>query len=101
MKKITYIFLIYILINAAVPCFIYAQCCDESDEVQIVLVSAGSEECNDCSPLFNCNDCIKHFLTNKLNLAPVQHSPEKYYPIIFVQNICFYTPGIWQPPKIQ
>lgn len=101
MKKITYIFLFYILLNAAVPCFIYAQCCDESDEVQIILVSTGTEECDGCSPLFNCNDCIKHFLTNKTSITPVHHSHDKYYPIIIEQNICFYTPGIWQPPKVQ
>lgn len=100
MKKTIYIFLFYLVLNASVPCFLYSPCCDEKPDVSVIaLTDECSDECDSCSPFFNCSDCVSKFLTEK-NVSPAVFIESGEYNLHMTQeNTSLKTSGIFQPPK--
>lgn len=102
MNKFSYIFVIYLLFSTTIPCYVYSNCCEETiNSYNIAFESSHPEgECGNCSPMFQCNDCIASFITSSFkvelklkSISAVSHQP-------FIKNIPIEPNGIWQPPKI-
>lgn len=102
MKRIICIFLYYLIINTAVPCFLYSYCCNDEQPSGIVLMTEEySDDCDSCSPFFNCSHCISSKYLNEKNITASAQSESGRCIIISSQNnpSC-KTAGIFQPPRI-
>lgn len=101
MKKFSYIFLVYIIINTLIPCYVYADCCDDSAVSGISFFSDShtEDECDGCSPMFQCVDCIASFITSS-NTPLIQLEQVNTIIIHKISHqISTELNSVWQPPK--
>ncbi len=101
MKIFSNIFLLYIIINTLIPCYVYADCCDDSAVTGIIVFSEShqEDECDGCSPMFQCNDCITSFITSSTNPLIYFAQTNSITVQKITQRLNAELNSVWQPPK--
>lgn len=72
------------------PCHLYSDCCVEKSATEITTLIAEEEFCDECSPFFNCSDCMKHFVDEKIKLIPAEQYRDEYFQEKASNNIYVY-----------
>lgn len=101
MKKFSHIFIIYLLASTTIPCYLYSDCCEETlTGFNITYeIPHQDDECGNCSPMFQCNDCITSFITSSTNTLIYFEQTHSITVQKISQRFNAELNSVWQPPK--
>ena len=100
MRFFAIILSVIVLVLAVVPCCSYDNC---GDELETERAQGSDDEGSEmpCSPFVSCTSCSGICITPQIKLS--------FVPVATLENsfisynqffISFYSPKIWQPPKL-
>ncbi|MCX6317863.1 MAG: hypothetical protein NTW29_11270 [Bacteroidetes bacterium] len=100
MRIIGFIWAIYILLLAAIPCCAFDDCPDDKP-LSAASHEQGDNDCGNCSPFFNCEGCATataevELLSFDIPRIPVSAVHTGYIPQT-TQSVHF---DFWQPPRL-
>src|SRR5690606_3179302 len=98
--KLGYIFAVYILVLAAIPCCAFDSCPEDKLEAATDH-SAGDEDCGSCSPFFSCEGCAVAsvpFQASVWSLHPVENIPQHAEFLVTSLPSTYFD--FWQPPRL-
>ncbi|MDR3715992.1 MAG: hypothetical protein P4L51_24565 [Puia sp.] len=108
MKRLLYLFSLYILLLSGVPCSPDDECCrEEINATALARQNSGHpDKTTDhksglpCSPLFPCGACSGIVIPDQI-VQTVQPLPSiaKQVSLYTQRPLLTFTPAIWQPPK--
>ncbi len=107
MKRLLYLFPLYILLLSGIPCKASDGCCAE--EVDATAAQTAAQHKNDfpdekpalpCSPFFACGACHGFIIPEitLLVLKPLLHDRKQMPPFID-HYLGDFSPSTWQPPR--
>lgn len=100
MKLISYIFSVYLILLAVIPCCAFDNCPDDKI-TQAEKHEKGDKDCGNCSPFFSCEGCA----TATVSEVPLENelinlSIVSVYTNYTQQHLSKADNEFWQPPKL-